>query len=102
MTGIVTLPQKEVEIKGVKYLITALGATEGLEVITKLSSGDVDGKFIKAIILRSVTTEGIKRDEKWFDTHFARKYTAVQELYEAIIDFNLGEDPKDEGDMLGM
>ena len=30
----------------------------------------MDGKFIKAVILRSVSVDGLKRDDKWFDVHF--------------------------------
>lgn len=101
MSGIQTLPQKEIEVGGVNYLITALGASDGLEVISKLTSGDVDGKFIKAVILRSVSVDGLRKDDKWFDVHFARKYVEVQKLYEEIIAYNLGEDPKDTGDTLG-
>lgn len=98
MSGILTLPQKELEVGGSKYLVTALGASEGLDLLAKLGTGDVDGKFIKELILKSVAVDGRRQDGKWFDIHFARKYKEVQELYESIIDFNLGDDPKDEGD----
>ena len=101
MSGILTLPQKEFELGGTKYLITALGASDGLDVISKLSSSEVDGKFIKAVILRSVSVDGLKRDDKWFDVHFSRKYKLVQDLYEEILEFNLGDDPKEEGDTSG-
>lgn len=97
--NIQTLPQKEVEVGGHKYLITALGASEGLKVISKLSEGDVNSEFIRNLIINSVAYENMKRDVKWFDNHFARRYKDIQELYEEVIAFNLGDDPKDSGDM---
>lgn len=84
-----------------RYLITAFGATYGLEVMNKLSEfankmENPSAGFIKGVILHSVTHNNMSVDEKWFDKHFSRKYKEVQELFAEIIKFNFGED---EGDL---
>ena len=91
------LEQKEVVINGKLFVIEAMGATEGLEFLTKIVEG-ADAKLIRDTILKTVIYEGSKRDVKWFDRFFSRKYRDVQTLFDEIVEFNLGENPKDEGD----
>jgi hypothetical protein len=83
-----------------RYLITAFGATYGLEVMNKLgdfsrSETSPSAGFIKGVILHSVTHNSKVVDEKWFDSHFSRKYVEVQRLFSEIIKFNFGETGED-------
>lgn len=80
------LEQKEVEVKGEKYLITAMGATEGLAHIKLI--GKEDDKIIKDTILRHVSHQGIPFSEDKFNKHFSRKFTQVYDLYNEIVNFN--------------
>lgn len=101
MSGILVLPQEEFEVGGHKYLITALGASEGLDLMAKLGSGDTDSKFIQGLVLRSISVDGKKQDAKWFNVHFARRYKDLNTLYEKIITFNLGEEEDEDGNPKG-
>jgi hypothetical protein len=90
---IIALEQKQVKVAGVNYLITALPAEYGLEVMNELYSSDkeVHESFrIKEIILKSVTMGGVKFTSDAYDKHFSRKYKEIFELYNEIMSFNYG------------
>ena len=86
------LEQKEVEVGGEKYLITALGALKGLEYAPKLV--DADNKLIIQIITECVSHDNMPLSGEKFDKHFSRRYTAIYELFNEIVEFNWGLDVK--------
>lgn len=80
-----------------RYLITAFGASYGIEVMNKLdefarTQTNPSAAFVKGVILHSVTHNGKAVDEKWFDSHFSRKYKQAMELFAEIMKFNFGEE----------
>lgn len=80
------LEQKEVVIGGEKYLITAMGASEGLEYIPKI--GKETPSMVKEAIIKYVSHQGVKFDVSRFDKHFSKKYSEIYDLYNEIINFN--------------
>ena len=88
---------KNVEINGTKYLITALEADYGLEVMMRLT--DIpSASLLRDVILRSVTVNNIQPTEDWFKRHYARNYSEAMELFQKITEFNFGEDSSEGGD----
>lgn len=93
------LEQKEVEIGGVNYRITAFPAMYGMEVAEQMMGDGFDIKKMKDIILKSATYENKAFNDKTFDYHFSRKYNQLNELFAQIMAFNFGElDPNELSD----
>jgi len=79
------------------YLITALEATYGLDVLNQVQKMALTGDspssaFVKEVIMKSVTVNNLQMNEKLFNTHFSKKYKEMFELFEKIIAFNFGEE----------
>lgn len=94
------LEQKEVEVGGCNYLITAMGASEGLEFIPKI--GKENSELIKSTIMKFVSFEGMAFDNNRFDKHFSKKYKEIYDLYNEIVTFNFEgvmESPNDQSGM---
>ena len=89
--------QLEYTVGESRYLITALGATDGIEVMNRIgefakNNTSPSSAFVKQVVLKSVTYNNKAVDEKWFDTHFSRNYKELNELFEKIVAFNFGEE----------
>lgn len=90
------------------YLITALDTTYGLNVLSQLTTFQINGQsptadFIKQVVLKSVTVNNMQATEAWFNKYFSRKYTELYELFAEIQKFNFGSDeeedsPNEQGD----
>jgi len=97
----VALPQEEVVVDEVTYLLTALPATKGLEFLEKyqeqLDSGKPDLSVMKQIICLSATKDGKIISDKAsssglsFDILFARKLAHMRNLFTAILEYNFGD-----------
>lgn len=91
----IALPQTEVEIDGVSYLITALPASYALEFMERyqdaLSSGKSDLKTMKEVIVKSVCKDNKAITEKSFDIIFSRKFRHLSELYQEVIQYNFSD-----------
>jgi hypothetical protein len=92
-----TLPQEEIEVDGITYLVTAMSATEGLKFMEQqqesLDTGKADLALMKKVICKSVTKDGklIGEDPKSglaFDIIFSRKLGHLRKLYTAVISYN--------------
>ena len=95
--------QKQMTIGTDNYIITAFDATYGLDVLAQvqklgMSGESPSGKFLKDVILKSVTVNNFQLDDKTFDKHFSKKYTQMFQLFEAIISFNFGDENDPNGD----
>ena len=97
----VALPQEELEVDGVTYLVTALPATEGLKFMEQyqesLDSGKPDLAVMKKIVCMSVTKDGKLISEKAsngslsFDIVFARKLGHLRNLFNEVVKFNFSD-----------
>lgn len=101
--SIATREQHTVEIDGVSYVITALEATYGLDVMAEVQRLSMkqeapSGLFMKSLIIKSVTVNNFQLDSKKFDLHFSRKYNQIFELFQEIVKFNFGEEGEEEGE----
>lgn len=97
--------QHSVSIDGVNYIITALDATYGLGVLTKIQEAGINNTPIPAIVMKEliikcVTVNSMQLDNKSFDNHFSKKYKHIFQLFEEITKFNFGDlsDPNEQGD----
>jgi hypothetical protein len=97
----VALPQEELEVDEVVYMVTAMPATEGLKFMEQhqesIDSGKADLALMKKIICMSVTKDGKMISEKAnnsalsFDIVFAKKYGHLRKLYQAILEYNFSD-----------
>lgn len=92
----IALEQTEKEIGGNRYLITALDALTGLDVMNNISESESKGEplepgFIKRVIMKSVTINNKQMTGDVFDKIFSRKYKELSELFGEIVKFNFGE-----------
>lgn len=95
------LENKEVTINGNYYVITAMGATDGMVFLDKMINGD--GKLpvteMRGVIIKYVKLGSKVITDKIYDTHFSRKYDELNQLFEEIMTFNFeGTNPNDGGD----
>lgn len=90
---ILVLPQTEVEVDGVTYLIDAMPATVSLEVQEDLmkADGKPDIKLVKRVVCGSVSLSGKMIDAKSFDIIFARKTMHLYKLVDEIIQWNFSD-----------
>lgn len=94
----IALPQEEVVVDDVNYLLTALPATEGLKFLEQyqemLDSKKPDLAMMKKIICMSVSKDGKMIAEKAtngtlaFDFVFAKKLGHLGNLFNEVIRFN--------------
>lgn|SRR5690554_4054061 len=78
------------------YVINAMDASFGLEVMNELgkltaNNSSPSASFIKSVVLKSITFNNKAVNEKWFDKHFSRNYGELMALFNRIIEFNFGE-----------
>lgn len=101
------LEQKEVTINGTYYVITAMGATDGMVFMDKLMNGGgkVPAEDMRSVVVKTVKIGGKAFTEKTYDTHFARNYDELSQLFEEVMSFNFeganpnaGGDTSEEGD----
>lgn len=79
-----------------RYIINAMDASYGIEVMNKFQEFVSEEKnpsaaFMKGVVLRSVTFNNKAVDEKWFDKHFSRNYAELNAVFIKIMEFNFGE-----------
>lgn len=97
----VALPQEEIAVDGVEYLVTALPATEGLKFLEQhqasLDSGKPDLALMKKIVCMSVTKDGKMIAEKpsngtlSFDIVFAKKLGHLSNLFNEVLKYNFDD-----------
>lgn len=91
------------EIGGNRYLIRALPAEYGLEVMNTLQmlDGNPTAAFMKELVMRSVTVNNMQPSDEWFNKNFSRNYKELYEVFKAIVEFNFGDmeddSPNEEG-----
>jgi hypothetical protein len=95
------LENKEVTLGENYYVITAMGATDGMVFLDKMINGM--GKLpiaeMKTVIIKYVKLGGKPFTDKLYDTHFSRKYDELNKLFEEIMSFNFGDaNPNDGSD----
>lgn len=90
--SIIGKEQLEKQIGETKYLINALPAMIGLSARRTITEGGIqDPVFIQRLILDSVTVDGMKKDDNWFNSHFSRNYQELDELIKEVLTFNFPE-----------
>lgn len=78
------------------YLIRALPAEYGLEVLRTLSEVEnPTPKFMKEVIFKSVTVNNMQPTDEWFNKHFSRNYKELHDLFATIVEFNFGSGEED-------
>lgn len=78
------------------YVLTQLPATKGLEVQLKLDSGVFSADLVREVVSMSTYLGSVKLEGKRYEEHFAGRYKHLMELFNAILDFNFGENfPED-------
>lgn len=97
----IALPQENITVDGVEYMITALPATKGLEFLEKyqesLDSGKPDLATMKQIICMTVTKDGKMINDKpgttalSFDVLFARKFGHLRSLFQEVMAYNFDD-----------
>jgi len=100
--------QTEVEVDGDVYILTALPALKGMEVLSEVTPYILENNlpppaFIRDVIMRSTHYKNRPFTEALFDTHFSKRYEAINMLFAKILEFNFGTgevEPEDgqEGD----
>ena len=87
------LDQTEIEVGGVKYLVTAFPATMGLDILGKLTSltGTPPAEFMKYVILKAVKVDNKVVTDDWFNKKFSRNYKELYELFAKITEYNFGD-----------
>jgi len=89
---ILALPQTEVEVDGVTYLITAMPASVSLEIVEelmKLEGARPGMALVKRIVCGSVSLNGADITAKTFDIIFSRKTVHLYKLVDAVIQWNM-------------
>lgn len=96
-----TLEQTTITVGDNSYLITALPATLGLDVLAQLTSfsGQPPAQFMKEVILKSVKVNNKMPNEDWFNKTFSRNYKQLYELFGKITEFNFGDLSGEEGNV---
>ena len=97
----IALPQEELVVDDVTYLVTALPATEGLKFMEQyqesLDSGKPDLAVMKKIVCMSVTKDGKMIAEKAtngtlaFDIVFSRKLGHLRNLFNEVVKYNFND-----------
>lgn len=88
------LENKETTIGDNYYVMTAMGAMDGLDFMNKLfvsGTGTPPAKDIRDVIVKYVKLGGKAFDNKSFDVHFSKKYDELYELFQQFCEFNFGE-----------
>lgn len=88
----VGLPQESVSIEGVTYLITAMPATEGLQMLETMQEGKADLATMKKVICAYVSKDNMQITNQTFDVIFARKFEHLGLLYKAVLVYNFGDE----------
>lgn len=91
MSEILIKEQHTVELDGRKFLITALGASAGLETMSKVMGNEgalSDPLFMRKLITNSVTVDNVAIDDKKYELLFSRKLDVLIKLFEEILQFN--------------
>ena len=86
------LESKEVTVGDQYYVMTAMGAMDGLDFMTKMPS---DGGFppaedIRRVLVKYVKMGGKSFTNQSFDIHFSRKYHEIFQLFQEFFEFNFG------------
>ena len=96
---------KEVEVGGNQYILTALGTTDGINTMNKLTKlfnngQEPDGEFVRDLIIATASYNKKAFDTRTYEIHFSKKYNEVFELFAEIIEFNfdIKLNEKEEGD----
>lgn len=98
----VALPQEELVVDDVVYMVTALPASKGLAFMEKYQSdlekqGRPDLHVMKELICNSVTKDGKVIADKAgngsisFDILFARKLKHLSNLFTAVVGYNFDD-----------
>jgi hypothetical protein len=89
------LETEEKEIDSKPYTFTAWPATFALDFLEaqqeNLEKGKSDLALMKEIIIKSVSVGGKSFDSKSFDAYFSRKTKHMIRVYEAVLEYNLGD-----------
>lgn len=93
-----TLEFKEVTIGDNYYIITAMGAEDGMAFLDEyMDMGKVSPKKQKEIIVKYVKANNKVFTDKSYDIHFSRKYKELGELFLEVFNFNFeGDSPLEE------
>lgn len=85
----------EQEVDGVVYTIEAWPATFALDFLEaqqeNLQNGKSELSLMQEIICKSVSLDGSTIDKKRFDILFSRRTKHITKLYEAVLEYNLGD-----------
>lgn len=102
---VLAFKEKDVEIDGYNFLITAFDAMYGIKVMAQLGTHEGESManpdFIKGMVTRAVRVNNKQMTGEYFDKFFSQKYELLFKLVAEIIAFNfgeMGEGPNAEGD----
>lgn len=88
----VALPQTNITIDDVDYLVTALPASYALQFMEKyqeaIQSGKSDLATMREVIVKSVCKDNKQITIQSFDVIFARKFMHLSNLYQAVLNYN--------------
>lgn len=85
--------EKTVTLGKNNYLLRALPADYGLEVLNRLQATDStpSAAFVKELVYKSVTVNNMQPTDEWFNKNFSRNYKELYDLFQSIVEFNFGD-----------